>query len=552
MAVFICQGCGTELASWSGRCPTCGTTETIRLAPTQDRMIGKVVRQKYKIVQKLGQGGMGAVYLGEQVGIGHRVALKFLKSEFSADAEIARRFLNEAKSYARVAHPNAVILHDFGQDEEGSLFIAMEYCEGVDLKRILAQQKRLSIGEAIELCLQVADVLGHAHQKGVVHRDLKPENIMVRRGMRGLHAKVLDFGIARLLNEGTQMTIAGSIAGTPRYMSPEQVEGQEVDLRADIYSLGIVLFECLTGRQPFDGTTVAEILRKQVKSPMPHLKEVSADVDFPEIDSVIQTACAKKPQLRWGDMTRFATALSKALPTQASLQYTSQSGILSTTALAAHATATHNAITPAALLATPLTLPQVTQGGESGLGATFESPSTSEVIAQSVSSSKAPLFALLALLGLAAIAGVYALRPTRTPEPVVSGTASKPPVVNAGSTVTPKVFDEASKQFVEVTARTALGQGKTAFDVGKLDESETYLKSIAAETASFAEAEALLKKIATIRGTLAQAQTLRERGQCPQALTLFHNVLALNDKVEDAVRGASACRASVISPVMEP
>jgi serine/threonine-protein kinase len=201
------------------------------------------------------------VYFAEQLGIGHRVALKFLKSEFSTDAEIARRFLNEAKSYARVAHPNAVALHDFGQDDEGNLFIAMEYCEGVDLKKVIAEQGRLPLIEGIEVVLQVADVLANAHEKGVIHRDLKPENIMIRRGIRGIHAKVLDFGIARLMDAGTKLTVAGAIAGTPRYMSPEQVEGKEVDLRADIYSLGICLFEAITGHQPFDGTTITEILR---------------------------------------------------------------------------------------------------------------------------------------------------------------------------------------------------------------------------------------------------------------------------------------------------
>ena len=121
--------------------------------------------------------------------------------------------------------------------------------------------------EAIDVVLQVADVLANAHEKGVMHRDLKPENIMMRRGMRGVHAKVLDFGIARLMDAGTRLTVAGAIAGTPRYMSPEQVEGKEVDLRADIYSLGIVLFELLTGVQPFDGSTIAEILRKQAVEP---------------------------------------------------------------------------------------------------------------------------------------------------------------------------------------------------------------------------------------------------------------------------------------------
>ena len=165
MAVFICQGCGAEYPTWAGKCPQCGNQETIRLQ-AGDQMVDKVIKGKFKIIRKLGQGGMGAVYLAEQVGIGHQVALKFLKSEFSSDAEIARRFLNEAKSYARVAHPNAVALHDFGQDDEGNLYIAMEYCEGIDLKKVIAEQGRLPLIEAVEIVLQVADVLANAHSQG--------------------------------------------------------------------------------------------------------------------------------------------------------------------------------------------------------------------------------------------------------------------------------------------------------------------------------------------------------------------------------------------------
>jgi eukaryotic-like serine/threonine-protein kinase len=553
VAVFLCQGCGAELGSWSGKCPQCGTTETIRVAPVKDALLNRVVKQKYRITKKLGQGGMGAVYLGEQLGIGQKVALKFLKSEFSADPELARRFLNEAKSYARVAHPNAVALHDFGQDEEGNLFIAMEYCEGVDLKRILAQQKRLSIGESIELCLQVADVLGHAHQRGIVHRDLKPENIMVRRGMRGLHAKVLDFGIARLLNDGTQLTVAGSIAGTPRYMSPEQVEGKEADLRADIYSLGVVLFECVTGRQPFDGATVTDIMRKQVQVPMPHLRDISPELNYPELDNVIQTACAKRPELRWGDMTRFATALSEALPTQTGVPISTSSGILSPLAMSAH-------LTPAPFSAAG-TIPALsaTQTQMSVSDATQASTSAPSLRA-SVSRSKVPLAVLAALLLLAVVGAVSALNARRSDAVLVEPRAVVPtvvPVVTGASTgdvvkANAGVVKEASRQLSEASARTTLGQGKTAFDVGKLDESETYLKSVDVETSVAPEAAALLKRIESIRKAVAQADALRIRGQCPAALPIYRSALELNGRFEDALRGAASCQASVIAPVMDP
>lgn len=315
MSLFICQRCEAQSESWNGACSACGSTEQLKLGPQTDRMLGRVIAGKYKVLRRLGQGGMGSVYLAEQVGIGQQVALKFLNSGLSMDPDVARRFLNEAKSYARVAHPNAVTLHDFGQDEEGSLYICMEYVEGDDLKRLLSNLGRLNVHEAADIIFQVADVLAFAHARQVVHRDLKPENVMVRQGMRGWHVKVLDFGIARVADGATRLTAQGAVAGTPRYMSPEQAMGLDVDARADIYAVGLVLFELITGKQPFDGSSVAEIMQKQVHQPTPHLSDVVPDLDYPAIDLVIQKATAKKPVERYATMQAFAAELSNALPT---------------------------------------------------------------------------------------------------------------------------------------------------------------------------------------------------------------------------------------------
>jgi serine/threonine-protein kinase len=570
VAVFICQGCGAEHSEWGGKCPQCGTSETIRLAPATDRMVDRVVKGKFKIIRKLGQGGMGAVYLAEQLGIGHRVALKFLKSEFSSDAEIARRFLNEAKSYARVAHPNAVALHDFGQDEEGNLFIAMEYCEGVDLKKVIAEQGPLPMIEAIELVLQVADVLANAHEKGVIHRDLKPENIMIRRGIRGIHAKVLDFGIARLMDAGTKLTVAGAIAGTPRYMSPEQVEGKEVDARADIYSLGIVLYESLTGRQPFDGTTISEILRKQVTEPMPLLRDTAPDLDSPDLDAVLQRACAKPIAARWPDMLSFASALSQAIPTQAHLALPPL----------------QRTNTNVRAVATPAPQAATLAGDPTGTDRTLlkESGSHSAVTAMPVNvgviplthqveaptqlgapeqplKSKGPVYALGAV-ALVAVLGVgYAMTrpPPEEPQPpgpaVVDAppppkTVEAPPQVDVNVEAL-KLLKEQEKRVREENARMSLGKGKTEFEVAKLDEAETYLKSVDAETEAGAEAKGLLEKIGAIREKLKSANALRARGQCDQALPVYRSVLELNSKVSDAVAGAAACRQGTVAPTME-
>lgn len=308
MARSVCQHCG---ASFQGAgCHLCG--DTLLTHAPKDPMLGKVFAGRYRIIRKLGQGGMGAVYLAEQVGIGHRVALKLLNANLAGNEEITQRFLNEAKSYARIAHPHAVAFHEFGQDAEGTLFISTEYIEGPDLKNYLIERGPLPVQEAVEITLQIADALEHAHQNGVIHRDLKPENVIVRRGMRGIHAKVLDFGIARLLEDGqARLTVAGSIAGTPQYMSPEQVRGHDVDARADVYVIGILLFELLTGEQPFSAATIPEMLYRQVHDPMPALGS-----DLPAhdaLDRVIQRATAKDPAERYGSMAAFATELVEAI-----------------------------------------------------------------------------------------------------------------------------------------------------------------------------------------------------------------------------------------------
>jgi serine/threonine-protein kinase len=519
---------------------------------------------------------MGAVYLAEQLGIGHRVALKFLKSEFSSDVEIARRFLNEAKSYARVVHPRAVALHDFGQDDEGNLFIAMEYCEGIDLKKVIAEQGRLPMGEAIEIVLQVAEVLADAHEKGVIHRDLKPENIMIRRGIRGVHAKVLDFGIARLMDAGTKLTVAGAIAGTPRYMSPEQVEGKEVDARADIYSLGVVLFESLTGRQPFDGTTISEILRKQVTQPLPALASYVPELDYPELEAVLQRACLKPTEGRWPDMLSFASALSQAIPTQAHLslpplQRTNTNVRAVATPLpgsnlsgiARPGTEIDAASTDRTLVKTgevsavarkPLakTIGEMQLDGRPGHATQVGDAS----IPPTVPKSKTPLFVLGAVL-VALLGGVYLVtRPDS--QPVVKNDAPQvkdpvvvePPKVDPGAEAL-KLLREQEARSREENARMSLGKGRTEFEVAKLDEAETYLKSVAPESEASVEAKALLEKIGTIREKLKIAGGLRAQGQCDQALPLFKAVLALNSKVKDAIDGAADCRRSMVDPTME-
>lgn len=584
MALFICQSCGVEHQTWDGACPNCGGSQTIRLSPNTDRMVDRVIKGKFKILRKLGQGGMGAVYLAEQVGIGHRVAVKFLKSEYSTDPEIAKRFINEAKIFGRVAHPNAVSLNEFGQDEEGNLYIAMEYCEGVDLKKVIAEQGRLPLVEGIDVVLQVADVLVNAHANGVVHRDLKPENIMIRRGLRGMHAKVLDFGIARLMDAGTKLTVAGAIAGTPRYMSPEQVEGRpDVDHRADIYSLGIVLFEVLTGRQPFDGNTIAEILRKQSNEPMPHLGSAAPDRDYPDLDAVLQRACAKPREARWADMLAFASALSQAVPTQAHL------GMSPMQRSSVHfaITATPHPGMPTALDAVPnnatpasptegLDGPTLLKGatphpaaGATALnltGRAISFPGTTgsptavggQSLAQPIDAppkSKAPMVAVaLVAVGVLGAGGWLAMSggTSKTDAPREAPVDAGSPTVVTPEPKAPSTDTAVLQRFAEQQqAKLDLSNGQTEFDTHKLDNAETYLKKVPKDSDLFGQAEELLKKIAQVRDLLGRASAEYGKGRCEAASKLYQDVLKLNARHPDALAGLSRCREAAIDQTMQ-
>jgi len=531
MGSVICQGCGTEHATWTGRCPHCGNTEVIRVDAQADRMINRVVAGRYRILSKIGQGGMGSVYLGELVGIGQRVALKFLNSNFSLDPEIARRFLNEAKSYARVAHPHAVVLHDFAQDEEGGLFISMEYVEGADLKRILADQRRVPVAEAIEIVLQVADVLAYAHGKGVIHRDLKPENIMVRKGTRGIYVKVLDFGIARMVEEGTtRVTAQGAIAGTPRYMAPEQAEGKEIDARVDIYSLGLVLFELLSGVQPFDGATVGEILRKQILLPTPHLRDVAPDLELPDVDAVIQRATAKNRDERYANMEQFSADLTKSVP----IHLLRPAGPLE-----ADATESDRTFIPSALAKS-----RVTDFGKA--------VSVEKTPVPAKPAASRPGLWMGGALVLALVAGgtyVVRLRP-QPPRPSDSSSPDRSGVTDRSGTLPPPNPTDPTPSDVKLERmhwRERARDAKTQFALGNLAVAKSMLDQIPSDQKLGDdkledEVGNLRKDIGAIEDKLVRADAHSRQGDCDAAIRLYGEILKANPKVHDAKAGRDWCQ----------
>jgi serine/threonine protein kinase len=280
--------------------------------------IGRMVAGRYRILAKLGEGGMGSVYRAEQISLKRTVALKLLRPELSAEPGMVRRFNAEAELAAKLSHPNTVTLFDFGQDEDGSLFIAMEYLEGRSLREVLTREGPLSPGRALTISEQLCASLADAHSRGIVHRDLKPDNVMlIQRGRMTDVARVLDFGIAKLRDEQSDganrpMTRAGDLLGTPQYMAPEQIRGETVDARTDIYALGAMLYEMVTGRLPFEGPTLMSILSKHLtEMPVPP-RERRPDLRIsPSLNQLVMDALDKDPARRPASMDAFADRLAR-------------------------------------------------------------------------------------------------------------------------------------------------------------------------------------------------------------------------------------------------
>ncbi len=257
---------------------------------------------KYEIVAKIGEGGMGEVYRAHDPVLGRDVAIKIMSAGGDADQELRRRFLREARSAARLNHPNIVTVHDFGEDQ-GKLFIAMELLEGTDLREIIANRTPLTLPVKFSLLSQVSEGLAFAHQQDIVHRDIKPGNIHVQR--HG-HIKVMDFGLAR--GSTPDMTLAGSILGTPNYMSPEQVRGEPATRRSDVFALGVVFYELLTGHKAFDANSMAGVVY-QVMSVEPTPVEAHDRTLPPGLSALIVKAMAKDPADRYADAGELLASL---------------------------------------------------------------------------------------------------------------------------------------------------------------------------------------------------------------------------------------------------
>jgi serine/threonine protein kinase len=305
-----CPACGQEYEDTNTLCPADGAV----LRKTEDALVGQVLAGKYRIEEKIDEGGMGCVYRATHVLMEKTVAVKVLHPALAADDKIVARFTREAKAASRISHPHAIVVTDFGESEQGVVYLVMEYLRGRTLKDVVRFEGPMPLARVAAIVRQVSGALDAAHEQGVVHRDLKSDNIMLEESAGGDWAKVLDFGIAKIQETADGkpedgLTAPNLIIGTPQYMSPEQCgQASAIDRRSDIYSLGVILYEVLAGHVPFTGDSPTAIMMKHIQDPPPSILEERADLPA-GVGRVVARSLAKRPEDRY----QHASELSEAL-----------------------------------------------------------------------------------------------------------------------------------------------------------------------------------------------------------------------------------------------
>ena len=264
----------------------------------------QTIDNRYRIVELIGEGGMAQVYRGDDLRLGREVAIKILRPQYANERTFVERFVQEARAMAGFSHPNIVNVFDVGRTG-ASPYIVMEYVDGIDLRRKLQQEGRLSIGEALEIARQVAEGVGAAHRKGIVHRDIKPGNILIASDGR---VKVADFGIARAMADAQHLTEPGVVWGTTAYLSPEQIRGGTATPASDVYAIGVLLYEMLTGQTPFQGEDRVAVALKHLNEPPPPLHELNPRVP-PGLERLVLRMLSKDPAQRPADANEVARLL---------------------------------------------------------------------------------------------------------------------------------------------------------------------------------------------------------------------------------------------------
>lgn len=528
-----CTSCGKTYTDEMVFCPNDATT--LISDESSGDLIGTVIADRYQVLKLLGEGGMGKVYLAKHVRLPQQVAIKVLHLDMVKDSGAVTRFNREAGNAAQIEHDRVARVFDYGETADGVVYIAMEFVSGVTLRGLIDDSRRLPAVRAANIAYQVAEGLDAAHRLSIVHRDLKPDNILVMTDENGAdRCKVVDFGIAKATKSTeTQLTQMGMLVGTPEYMSPEQVLGEQLDGRSDVYALALVAFEMFTGDLPFEGNTPErKLTARLIQDPRP-LSEVAPDVDWPEsLQAAFDHALVREPENRSATALEFANDIVNAVEEWTGLSVLRARTPMSTTAIVAAANESTSAMarpaaapsrtaaTPAKSAASPVTSTRSATPGAS--------TSASKVAIPEPAPKKSPVMAIAAaaVVLVAAVGGYLAFgggsgnAAAPTPPAASTDVATNSPTTRGGSA---PAGAATARPNADPSSRSAPVAGKA--DAPVTSTIPTTPPPGAPATVDLADAAAAQKELAKVQKDLENAPEGQETVVALRAVTQLQQIL---------------------------